>query len=91
MRLAVVMSGFPRRSETFALNELLALETAGVLEAVFATKPGDGSLHPGVERIAHRVRMLTPGTPAQQAREVAAALADVPVSGLHAYFAHTPA
>ena len=85
------MSGFPRRSETFALNELVALEAAGALEAVFATKGGDGSRHPGLERIAHRVRMLAPGAPATQAREVAAALADTPINGLHAYFAHVPA
>ena len=91
MKLAVIMSGFPRRSETFALNELVALEAAGLLEAVFATKAGDGSAHPGLERVAHRVRTLAPGTPAQQAREVAAALADLPISGLHAYFAHVPA
>lgn len=91
MRLAVIVSGFPRRSETFALNELVALEAAGVLEAVFATKIGDGSIHPGIERIAHRVRMLAPGTPAQQAGEVVAVLADAPISGLHAYFAHVPA
>ena len=85
------MSGFPRRSETFALNELVALEAAGLLEAVFATKAGDGSTHPGLERVAHRVRTLAPGSPAEQAREVAVALADVAISGLHAYFAHVPA
>ncbi len=39
--LAVVTSGFPRRSETFLLNELLALDAAGALAGVFATKPGD--------------------------------------------------
>ena len=39
--IVVVTSGFPRISETFALNELLALERAGAIEAIFATKPGD--------------------------------------------------
>jgi glycosyltransferase involved in cell wall biosynthesis len=85
------MSGFPRRSETFALNELVALETAGVLEAVFATKAGDTSTHPGVERVAHRVRVLAPGAPADQGLEVAAALSGRDVTAVHAYFAHTPA
>ena len=36
--VAVVVSGFPRRSETFMLGELLALEASGTLAAVFATK-----------------------------------------------------
>lgn len=91
MRIVVIMSGFPRRSETFALNELVALEEAGVLEAVFATKSGDGSRHPTLARIAHRVRVLTPGSPVDQARQVATVLADTPISGVHAYFAHVPA
>ena len=34
-RLAVVVSGWPRVSETFAINELLALHRAGLLAAVF--------------------------------------------------------
>ncbi len=41
--LVMVLSGFPRRSETFALNEVSALAARGMLTAVFATKPGDGS------------------------------------------------
>jgi hypothetical protein len=36
-RLAVVMSGFPRTSETFALGELVALARAGMLVRVYAT------------------------------------------------------
>ena len=35
MRLAVVTSGFPRRSETFVLNELLALDERGLLGLAF--------------------------------------------------------
>lgn len=37
--LATVLSGFPRRSETFALAELPALEADGMAGAIFATKP----------------------------------------------------
>ena len=71
MRLVMLMSGFPRRSETFALNELLALDRAGVLEAVFATKPGEpGPPQPGAERLMQKVRVLAPGTAAEQADEV---------------------
>src|SRR5262249_61122116 len=48
----VVTSGFPRRSETFLLNELLALEERGALRAIFATKRGeDGPQHPPSARL----------------------------------------
>ncbi len=35
-RVAVVLSGWPRVSESFALNEVLALHRAGLLAAVLA-------------------------------------------------------
>jgi glycosyltransferase involved in cell wall biosynthesis len=90
VRLAVVTSGFPRRSETFALNELLALQRAGVLAGVFATKDGDaGPAQPGAERL--RVSVLAPGTAAEQGREVAARLRGAGVTAVHGYFAHAPA
>jgi glycosyltransferase involved in cell wall biosynthesis len=92
VRLAVVTSGFPRRSETFALNELQALDEAGLLAAVFATKPGDGlEPHPGTDSLLARVESLPPGTPASQARVVAARLRGQGIDGLHGYFAHEPA
>ena len=67
-RLAVVMSGFPRTSETFALGELVALAREGMLVRVYATKPGDGeSPQPGVEEVLPLVRMLPAGDVTQQA------------------------
>ena len=42
-KIAMVLSGFPRRSETFALNEVWALEQRGALAAIFATKAGEPS------------------------------------------------
>jgi glycosyltransferase involved in cell wall biosynthesis len=91
MRLVMLMSGFPRRSETFALNELLALDRAGCLEAVFATKPGeDGPSQPGTERLIDKVQVLAPGTPAEQAAEVVERLDGAPVDAVHGYFAHVP-
>lgn len=91
-RIAVVMSGFPRRSETFALGELLALEERGLLEAVFATKPGEAGLtQPGCERLRGKVQVLPEGDPARQAAFVADRLAGRCVGGVHGYFAHTPA
>ncbi len=90
-RLAVVLSGFPRRSETFALNELLALEAHGLLGKIFATKPGDGSTpQPGTEQLLHRVELLREATPERQGAEAASRLVGSDVAGIHAYFAHTP-
>lgn len=91
-RIAVVMSGFPRRSETFALGELLALEERGALDSVFATKPGEAGLtQPGCERLLGKLRVLPEGEPARQAAFVAERLAGRKVGGVHGYFAHTPA
>jgi glycosyltransferase involved in cell wall biosynthesis len=90
-RIAVVVSGFPRRSETFAIGELLALEERGVLARIFAVKPGeDGPAQPGIEHLLPRTELLAPGTPETQAAAVATRLRGTGVSGLHAYFAHTP-
>jgi hypothetical protein len=91
-KFAVVVSGFPRRSETFALGELLALEERGALSAVFATKPGEaGVQQPGWERLRGRVHALPEGDPERQAAFIADRLAGQSVSGVHGYFAHTPA
>jgi glycosyltransferase involved in cell wall biosynthesis len=90
-RIVMIVSGFPRRSETFALNELLALEERGALAAIFATKPGDGTMQPGSERLKGRVRVLPEGSPAKQATMVVEQLAGQRVSGIHGYFAHAPA
>lgn len=91
-QLAVVVSGFPRRSETFALNELLALDDAGMLAAVFATKPGEeGVDQPGVERILGRLELLPDGSAETQAAAVAERLAGTAIAGVHGYFAHRPA
>ncbi|HKB10017.1 MAG TPA: glycosyltransferase, partial [Vicinamibacterales bacterium] len=91
-RLAIVLSGFPRRSETFALAEVSALVDRGMVAAVFATKPGDdGATQPAAARLLPRVRYLSPGSAAAQASEAATAVTGSTVDGVHAYFAHTPA
>jgi glycosyltransferase involved in cell wall biosynthesis len=90
--LAIVTSGFPRVSETFALNELLALHRSGAVAAIFATKPGDGLPNqPGVEALLGRVEVLEPGPVEAQSRQVVERLRGTPVIGVHAYFAHAPA
>ena len=91
-QIVMVVSGFPRRSETFALGELLALEARGALAAIFATKPGDGgNLQPGCERLLERVRFLPEGSPAEQAACIVECFAGRRIGGIHGYFAHTPA
>lgn len=90
--IVMIMSGFPRQSETFALNELLALQARGLLAEIFATKPGDGaSLQPGSNHLLDRVHILPVGSAAEQAAMVVERLGQQAVTGVHAYFAHFPA
>lgn len=90
-KIALIMSGFPRRSETFALNEVQALATRGLLAGVFATKPGDGlPPQPGCEVLLDYVQMVPLGGASTQAEWIAARLAGHSVRGVHSYFAHTP-
>ena len=91
-QIAVVVSGFPRCSETFALNELLALHERGALAAVFATKLGDGSdLQPEHRQLLSLLRYLPQGTPVEQGAMIAALLDGRRVNAVHGYFAHLPA
>ncbi len=90
--VVVVLSGFPRRSETFALAELAALDRAGLLLAVCATKPGDGlPLHPDAAPFAGRVSVLPPGDAGEQAAALVRLLAGRRPLAFHGYFAHHPA
>ena len=91
-RIAVVVSGFPRLSETFAVNELLALADRDALAAIFATKPGDGTqTQLGSERLSELLTILPSDTADNQAVAVANALKDRKVKAVHGYFAHQPA
>lgn len=91
-RIAVVVSGFPRLSETFAINELLALAERDALVAIFATKPGDGSQPQlGSERLSELLTVLPNETADRQAAIVANVLKDRNVRAVHGYFAHQPA
>ena len=91
-RIAVVVSGFPRLSETFAVNELLALAKRDALAAIFATKPGDGTqAQVGSERLSELLTVLPNDTADSQAAVVADVLKDRKVKAVHGYFAHQPA
>jgi len=93
--VAVVMSGFPRLSDTFAVNEMRALRERGHLAALFATKPGDdepGGRQPDVASLVEGLEVLPAGlSPSEQAGVVAERLRGTGVAGVHGYFAHTPA
>ena len=57
--VAVVLKGYPRLSETFIAQEILALERAGMdLEIVSLRRPTDSALHPVHNEISASVRYL---------------------------------
>ena len=94
--IAVILSGWPRVSESFALNEVLALHRAGLLAAVLALKTGDGATpHPAAAQLAPMVEILPAGTGpdpvAAQAEAAVSRLDGLGVSAVHGYFAHAPA
>src|SRR3712207_1893079 len=58
-RIAVVVKGYPRLSETFIAQEILALEGRGIpLEIWSLRHPTERHVHPMHERIRARVRYL---------------------------------
>lgn len=58
-RLAVVVKGWPRLSETFIAQELVALEEAGIDFELWSLRhPTDTKTHPLHERLRARVRYL---------------------------------
>ena len=91
-KIVMILSGFPRRSETFALNEVLALEQRGALAAIFATKAGEPfAMQPVSKALLSRVQVLTEEGSDGQATEVVRLLKGTAVTGVHGYFAHSPA
>jgi glycosyltransferase involved in cell wall biosynthesis len=91
-KIVMILSGFPRRSETFALNEVCALEQHGALAAIFATKAGEPvATQPASQALLGRVQVLTESEGPRQAEEVIRLLDGAPVSAIHGYFAHAPA
>lgn len=91
-RIVMILSGFPRRSETFALNEVLALEQRHALAAIFATKAGESDgMQPIARQLNGRVQHLPQGSPQEQAMFILQRMQGKKISGVHGYFAHTPA
>lgn len=57
--VAFILKGYPRLSETFIAQEILALERAGMdIEIVSLRRPADGRVHPVHEEISAPVRYL---------------------------------
>ena len=80
-QVAVVLSGWPRVSEVFALNEVLALRRAGMLAAVFATKrQPDGIRQPGASELDPLITFLPEGDARPSRPRRRARLRDLPVS-----------
>jgi glycosyltransferase involved in cell wall biosynthesis len=96
-RVAVVVSGWPRVSEVFAVHELLALHRAGMLAGIWATKSGEtGPRQPQSVELDALVTVLPAGGVAEQAAAMTAQLlkhgrGGRGVTGVHGYFAHAPA
>ena len=91
-RVVVVVSGWPRVSEVFALNELIALHRRGMLAAVLAVKRGEtGPPHPATAEIDHLVEIMPAGDLDAMADLVAKRVAETGATGVHGYFAHEPA
>lgn len=89
--LVLILSGFPRRSETFALQEALALHRRGLLAAIFATKAGDGlPPQPGSEELLPHVQLLPTAEVETQAALIVKRVTGQAIAGVHGYFAHTP-
>ena len=80
-RVGYVLKVYPRFSETFILNELLAHERADLdLEIFSLRRPADGRFHEGVARVRTPVTYIDPlGTrPAPLWEELRAANAELP-------------
>ncbi len=91
-RVAVVLSGWPRVSEVFAVNELLALHRADMLGPVVALKAGEqSSTHPAVAELTPHVEVLAPGKLTAKGAALAERIAGTDVAAVHGYFAHDPA
>lgn len=80
-RLAVVVKGWPRLSETFIAQELVAIEESGLEFDIWSLRhPTDGKTHPLHDRLKAQVRYLPEylrDEPARVARAMGAA-ADLP-------------
>ena len=82
-KIAVVLKGYPRLSETFIAQELLGLERAGIELVIFALRrPSDGRRHPVHDEIKAAVHYLPEYLHEEPLRVARSLLACLPRPGL---------
>ncbi|MGF1617565.1 MAG: glycosyltransferase family 4 protein [Acidimicrobiia bacterium] len=87
-KVLYVLKRFPRLSETFILDELLRLESAGIEVAVDSLKAPEGQpTHPDLASLKAEVRYLPGEEVGTHALMVARRALDGDFSGIHAHFA----
>ncbi len=63
IKVAYILKKFPRLSETFILNELLALEQQGLHIDIFSLRqPDDEPHHPALEQLRASITIVRPLT-----------------------------
>ncbi len=87
--LAILVKRFPKLSETFILNEVLALEAMGWPVTIFTLHaPSDSVVHGDVARVRAKIVQLEQSRPAAH---LAAACGMRGIAHIHAHFADEPA
>jgi glycosyltransferase involved in cell wall biosynthesis len=90
--IAVVVSGFPRTSETSRCTSWPRLPIAAASPRSSRPSPATAAgRSQACRRLMPFVELLPAGTAAEQAGAIVTRLAGRAVSGVHAYFAHHPA
>lgn len=91
--ILVVLKGFPRLSETFILQELLALEAAGFELTIYALKGAREEVaHDDVKKLKAKIFYHDPQWDYEDERQVALCLERVsPFDLIYAHFLHDPA
>lgn len=88
VRVAYLLKRFPRLSQTFVLDELLALERSGLDLVVLARRGSDEPLqHARVSDLRAPVHLLAPGDAPVRPDAVARRLRELEVDHVHAHFA----
>lgn len=91
--ILVILKGFPRLSETFILQELLALEAAGFELTLYALKGAREEIaHDDVKKLKAKVFYQDPQWDYEDEKQVALCLDRVaPFDLIYAHFLHDPA
>lgn len=92
MTVAYVLKTYPRLSQTFIVNEILAHEAQGLPLQIFALRrPKAEDLQADVSAVRAPVNYLDPASLTLQAAELAAAVRQHGITHLHAHFGNSAA